>query len=261
MTALEVSGLSVAYGRTEVLHAVDLSAGSGAWVGLIGPNGAGKSTLLKAIAGLVEHTGSIAVQGRPSTEMSRRERARMVAYVPQNPVAPPDMSVLDYVLMGRTPYIPYLGVEGADDMDAARRVLHQLDLVRLGHRALGSLSGGEFQRAVLGRALAQGGSILLLDEPTNALDVGRQAEVLELVHHLRVTNGLTVIGAMHDLTLAAQFADHVVLLRDGRVAARGPARDVITEEQVMANYGARVRVLEHPEGGVVVAPSRHRGWS
>ncbi|MQB01118.1 MAG: ATP-binding cassette domain-containing protein, partial [Actinobacteria bacterium] len=185
--------------------------------------------------------------------------ARRVAYVPQNPVAPGDMSVLDFVLIGRTPYIPYLGSETADDLRAAHGVIRRLDLTDLADRPVGSLSGGEFQRAVLGRALAQGASILLLDEPTTALDVGRQAEVMELVQRLRSTRGLTVVSAMHDLTLAAQFADHLLLLREGRIVARGSASEVITEELVLTHYGARVRVLDHPEGGVVVAPSRPKG--
>jgi iron complex transport system ATP-binding protein len=258
VNAVEVSSLSVAYGKHEVLDRVDLAVPRGAWLGIIGPNGAGKSTLLKAMAGLVEHRGAVAIDGRPSSEMSRREIARHVAYVPQNPIAPEDMSVLDYVLMGRTPYIPYLGVEGPDDMAAADSVLRRLDLEELAGRPLGSLSGGEYQRAVLGRALAQGGSVLLLDEPTNALDVGRQGEVMELVQQLQFDHELTVVSAMHDLTLAAQFADTLVLVRDGRVVARGPAHEVVTEELVMTHYGARVRVLEHPEGGIVVAPSRPR---
>jgi iron complex transport system ATP-binding protein len=259
MSSIEVAGLSVSYGRHEVLHRADLVAEPGGWIGLIGPNGAGKSTLLKAIAGLVEHVGDVRIDARLTSELSRREIARRVAFVPQNPIAPESMSVFDYVLIGRTPYIPYLGVETRHDLAAADEVIYQLDLMDLAGRPLGSLSGGEFQRAVLGRALAQGASILLLDEPTTALDVGRQAEVMELVQRLRSTRGLTVVSAMHDLTLAAQFADHLLLLREGRIVARGSAGEVITEELVLTHYGARVRVLDHPEGGVVVAPSRSKG--
>jgi iron complex transport system ATP-binding protein len=258
VSSIDVTKLSVSYGTHEVLHEVHLTAQRGGWVGVIGPNGAGKSTLLKAIAGLVEHVGDVRLDERVTSELSRREIARRIAYVPQNPIAPEGMSVLDYVLIGRTPYIPYLGTEGGDDLRAADEVIHQLDLAELAERPLGSLSGGEYQRAVLGRALAQGASILLLDEPTNALDVGRQAEVMDLVQRLRSSRGLTVVSAMHDLTLAAGFADDLLLLRDGRVVARGSAREVITEESVLMHYGARVRVLEHPEGGVVVAPARPR---
>ena len=256
MTSMSAAGVSVAYGKHEVLHRVDLRVEEAAWLGLIGPNGAGKSTLLKALAGLVEHTGDVVLGDRPISTMSRREIARAVAYVPQNPVAPDDMMVLDYVLMGRTPYIPYLGTERAADAEAAHTVLRQLDLTALATRPLGSLSGGEYQRAVLGRALAQGAPILLLDEPTTALDVGRQAEVMDLVEDLRRTESLTVISAMHDLTLAAQFAERLVLLQDGRVVVSGDARAVLTEEHVLSHYGARVRVLEHPDGGIVVAPAR-----
>ena len=259
MNAAVVDGASVSYGTTEVLHGVSLRVPSSAWLGLIGPNGAGKSTLLRAMAALVPHTGNIRLHDRPIAELSRREIAREVAYVPQNPIVPLGMPVLHYVLMGRTPYISYLGVESDEDLQAATDVLARLDLHDLAARPLGSLSGGELQRAVLGRALAQGASILLLDEPTTALDVGRGSEVLELVESLRVTHGLTVVSAMHDLTLAAQFAERLVLLRDGTLVADGSPGEVLTEEALAAHYRARVRVIDHPEGGLVVAPARSNG--
>jgi iron complex transport system ATP-binding protein len=256
--AIEVRDASVAYGDSEVLCSISLSIARGRWLGLIGPNGAGKTTLLRALAGIVRHSGDIRLDGDPIGRIRRRELARRIALVPQNPIWPPDMDVLDYVVMGRTPYIPYLGSEGREDMRVARDVLARLDLSHVAARPLGSLSGGELQRTVLARALAQGASVLLLDEPTSALDIGRQEQVLELVESLRAQHGLTVVAAMHDLTLASQFADRLVLLRDGRVAAAGPVEEVLTEAVIGAHYGAKVRVLEHPEGGVVVAPARER---
>ena len=160
------------------------------------------------------------------------------------------------MLLGRTPYIPYLGSEARRDLAIVADVLDHLDLGAFAGRALDSLSGGERQRAVLARALAQQAPVLLLDEPTTGLDVGHQQQVMELVDTLRRDLELTVVSAMHDLTLAGQFADQLVLLDAGRIAAAGPARSVLTEEVIGRHYHASVRVLEDPGGGIVVVPVR-----
>ena len=166
------------------------------------------------------------------------------------------MTVVDYVLLGRTPHIPLFGVEGPADLAAAREVLEQLELTSLADRRLETLSGGELQRTCLARALAQAAPLLLLDEPTTSLDVGRQQEVLDLVDDLRTSRRLTVVSTMHDLTLAGQYADRLVMLAGGRVVASGSAEAVLTEAHVARYYGARVRVLHEP-GGIVVLPVRH----
>ena len=256
MTAIELRGVSVDLDGRPVLHDLTLSVPSGARLGLIGPNGSGKTTLLRAVAGLVGHRGDIRIGGAAPASLTRRELARRIAVVPQNPVVPPGATVGDYVLMGRTPYIPLLGTEGRRDLNIVASVLDQLDLADLAGRRLDSLSGGERQRAVLARALAQQAPVLLLDEPTTGLDVGHQQQVLELVDALRAALDLTVLSAMHDLTLAGQFADELVLLDGGRVAAAGPARAVLTEGVISRHYHASVRVLEDPDGGVVVIPVR-----
>jgi iron complex transport system ATP-binding protein len=256
MTAIELRGVSVDLDGRPVLHDLTLSVPSGARLGLIGPNGSGKTTLLRAVAGLVRHRGDIRIGGVAPASLPRRELARRIAVVPQNPVVPPGATVGDYVLMGRTPYIPYLGTEGRRDLEIVAAVLDQLDLADLAGRRLDSLSGGERQRAVLARALAQQAPVLLLDEPTTGLDVGHQQQVLELVDALRAALDLTVLSAMHDLTLAGQFADELVLLDGGRVAAAGPAGAVLTEGVISRHYHASVRVLEDPDGGVVVIPVR-----
>jgi iron complex transport system ATP-binding protein len=178
----------------------------------------------------------------------------MIALVPQRPMIPPESTVLDYVNLGRTPHLSYLAVEGAADVAAVWSAISRLDLESLAHRRLGSLSGGEMQRAVLARALAQEPSILLLDEPTAALDLGHQQQVLGLVEELRRTGNLTVVSALHDLTMAARFCDQLVLLNGGRVMALGAAGDVLTEESIRRHYGADVRVLTLDEGGVAVIP-------
>ena len=211
---------------------------------LIGPNGAGKSTLLRALAGLVDHSGTVELDGDPIRRLGRREIARRVAVVPQAPLLPVGMTVREYVLLGRTPYVSYAGREGAHDHAAVEQALARLDLGELVERELGTLSGGERQRAVLARALAQEAPLLLLDEPTTALDAGRQQEALELIDTLRLDAGLTVVAAMHDLTLAGQYAPRMLLLSNGRVVAQGAPSEVLTEALVAEHYGARVRVVE-----------------
>ncbi|MBV8386601.1 MAG: ABC transporter ATP-binding protein, partial [Acidimicrobiia bacterium] len=183
---------------------VDLEIADGEWVSVIGPNGAGKTTLLRAIAGLATAEGEVELAGRSVRDMGTRERSRTIAVVPQIPVVPPSMPAVDYVLLGRTPHIPLFGVEAPDDVSTALTVLEQLDLTALADRRMETLSGGELQRVMLARALAQDAPVLLLDEPTTALDVGHQQEVLELVDELRMSRGLTVLSTMHDLTLAGQ---------------------------------------------------------
>ena len=252
---IRLADVSVTLGGARVLDRVTAFVGDGEWVAVIGPNGAGKTTLLRAVAGLVPYEGTIAVGGRSVGSLKRRDLSRLVALVPQDPLMPKEMPVGEYVLLGRTPYVPYLGSESRGDLEAVERALARFDLRTLSGRRLGTLSGGERQRAVLARALAQGGGILLLDEPTSALDVGRQQQVLELVDRLRAEQRLTILSAMHDLTLAAQFADRLLLLDRGSVVADGNAREVLTEARVAAHYGATVRVIDD-EAGLAVVPTR-----
>lgn len=257
--ALGFSGMTVRYDRDPVLVDLDLEVAAGEWVALIGPNGAGKSTLLRTVTGAVRpEAGTVRVDGHDPAHLRPRDLATRVAMVPQHPLLPPGITVTDYALLGRTPYIPYLGVESRHDLQVVADVLEQLDLAHLAGRQVGQLSGGEVQRAVLSRALAQEAPVLLLDEPTSALDVGHQLQVLELVEDLRHDHELTVVAAMHDLTLAGQFADRLVLLDGGHAVAQGTARHVLTEERIRTHYDATVRVLVEPDGSVVVIPIRER---
>jgi iron complex transport system ATP-binding protein len=252
---ISLDRVSVWLGGALVLDGVTAAVDDGEWVGVIGPNGAGKTTLLRAVAGLVSHAGTVTVGGGPVAALKRRELSRRVALVPQDPLMPKEMTVHEYVLLGRTPYVPYLGSESRDDVKAVDRALGRLDLRGLAERRLGTLSGGERQRAVLARALAQATPILLLDEPTSALDVGRQQQVLEFVDRLRAEERLTVLSAMHDLTLAAQFTDRLLLLDRGVIVAEGPPREVLTEARIGAHYGAAVRVIDD-DRGLAVVPTR-----
>jgi iron complex transport system ATP-binding protein len=250
--AIGVHDLHVRLEGTLIVDGVDLEVARGEWVTVIGPNGAGKSTALRAIGGLLPFTGAVELNGTPVDKLHRRERAKTIATVTQSPTVPPAMRVLDYALLGRTPYIAPLGRESATDIAAVEEVLESLDVARFAGRRLETLSGGERQRVFLARALAQGAGILLLDEPTSALDIGHQQEVLELIDRLRADRALTVLTTMHDLTTAGEYADRIVLLAEGTVVAAGTAREVLTEENLAKHYRVRVRVIEGEHGPLVV---------
>jgi len=246
----------IGYGDAPVVRDVSLVVPSGGWLTLIGPNGAGKTSVLRAVAGLVSHEGRITLGGMAVRDLTPRELGQRVAVVPQEPEVPPGMTVAEYVLLGRTPHLSYLAREGARDRRVAGDVVERLQLGALSSRELGRLSGGERRRAVIGRALAQQAPVLLLDEPTTALDVGRQQEVLDLIDDLRRQDGLTVLAAMHDLTLAGQYAEELALLVDGGVVAIGRADEVLTRSAIERHYGARVRVLPVLAAGRAVVPVR-----
>jgi iron complex transport system ATP-binding protein len=255
VSAISLEEVSVHLGGREVVCGVTADVAEGEWVALIGPNGAGKTSLLRAVAGLLPCNGTVSLHGTRLEELGRRERAQRLALVPQEPRTPPWLTVAEYVLMGRTPYLRPLAREGEPDREAAARSLARLDLDELAERTLGTLSGGERQRVVVARALAQEASIVLLDEPTASLDIGHQQQALDLLDVLRDTEGLTLVAAMHDLTLAAQYADRVLLLDAGRLVADGVPADVLTEEALARHYGARVRVVALDDGFAVL-PAR-----
>jgi iron complex transport system ATP-binding protein len=250
--------VTVRYDMVTALSDLTEHIGSGEWVGLIGPNGAGKTTLLRAVARLLPHEGEISVDGVAVSLLSPKRLARLVAYVPQQPELPPDMTVGQYVLLGRTPHIAYFGFETGEDRSVCGELLGSLDLATMAERRLSTLSGGELQRLVLARALAQQAPVLLLDEPTSALDLGRRVEALELVDALRRERGLTVLSALHDLTLAGQFADRLILLGEGRAVATGKPDEVLTEESLGRHFGASVRVMRSEVGDLIVIPQRVR---
>lgn len=256
-TGVRLQRVRVALGGATVVDAVDLTIGAGEWMGMIGPNGAGKTTLMRAIVGLQAHHGSIALGGRELHTLGPRERARLVALVPQDPVIPPGMTVFDYVLLGRTPHLGRRLALSENDRRVAVAVLQRLDLERFGSRPLTQLSGGERQRAVIGRALAQDAAVLLLDEPTSSLDLGHQQEVLELVDDLRTERGLTVVMTMHDLNLISQYADRLALLAEGRVVLAGAPGEVLDPDRLQEHYGADVQLVEGPDGPIIV-PVRRR---
>ncbi|HWA66058.1 MAG TPA: ABC transporter ATP-binding protein [Mycobacteriales bacterium] len=254
---IEVERLRVELTGKVLVEDVSLVVPKEGWLGLVGPNGAGKTTTLRALARLLAFSGSVRVAGADTQRLRRRELARLVAYVPQQPMFPVDMTVADYVLLGRTPHLGLLQAPSPADRDLCRSILTRLGLGSYPERRLGTLSGGERQRLVIARALAQQAPVLLLDEPTSALDLGRRIDAMELVDELRVERGLTVVTVVHDLTLAGQFADQLALLHHGRLVAVGPATDVLRDDVLAEVYDADVRVVD--DDGHLVVTSRRWG--
>lgn len=253
---LRIDRLNVSYGNVDAVVEFTEHVVAGEWLCLIGPNGAGKSSVLRSIAGLIEHRGSVTVDGVEMANRSPRRRASLVAYVPQHPLLPAEMTTAEYVLLGRSPYVGYFASETRHDWAVVDAVLTRLNLTHFARRRLSELSGGEQQRVVLARALAQEAPILLLDEATSALDIGHQQQALDLVDQLRLEQGLTVVSAMHDLTLAGLYSDRLTLMHQGHAVATGTAGEVLRPETLSEFYGVRVTVHHDPDGTVVVIPRR-----
>ena len=236
-------------GRRLIIDDVDCTVPAGNVGALLGPNGAGKSTLLHLIAGVERaDAGAARFDGRDLAALRRRERARVVALAEQDVQDAPGLRVAEVVALGRTPYLGAFAGPGELDRAVVRRCLEDANLVDLADREYASLSGGERQRVNIARALAQEPELLLLDEPTNHLDVRAQLTMLRLLREL-AHGGLTVLAALHDLSLAAGYADHVIVLADGRIAAAGEPREVLTPELIREVWGVEATVLEHPVSG------------
>jgi iron complex transport system ATP-binding protein len=249
MTHLTIEHLSIAYQRRVALRDVSLDARGGEVVVLIGPNGAGKSTLLRAIAGtLSPDAGRISLDGVDMAGLRPAERARLVAVVPQAARLPEAFTAGEVVLMGRNPHLPRFGGERPSDYQAAQQAMLRTDTWELAERRVGELSGGEQQRVLIARALAQEPRVLLLDEATANLDLRYQLATLRLARKL-ARSGLLVLAAQHDLNLAAQHADRLALLDSGELRACGVPAQVLTPELLHQVYGVAVLVSAHPLTG------------
>lgn len=255
--AVSFNQTTVTYNGHPAVDRVSFDVTAGDWLAVVGPNGAGKSTLLRSLVGGRVTSGGASVAGHDVSSLRVRDRAHHVAYVPQRPVFPVGMSVIDYVLLGRTPHLGPLAAESKEDVEIVRDALAELDLVDLAERDVSSLSGGETQRASMARAIAQRAPILILDEATAALDVARQHEVLELIDRIRKERGLAIVSAMHDLTAAAQFCDSVAVLDGGVLRAVGHPRMVLTEGLLRTVFEPTVRVLDI-EGSQVIVSMRSK---
>jgi iron complex transport system ATP-binding protein len=246
---LRVERVSFTRGRRLIIDDVDCTVPVGRVGALLGPNGAGKSTLLHLIAGIERaHAGTARLGDLDLAAMRRRDRARVIALAEQDVQDAPGLRVWEVVALGRTPYVGAFAGPGELDRAVVRRCIEDTGLVELAAREYASLSGGERQRVNIARALAQEPDLLLLDEPTNHLDVRAQLTMLRVLGEL-AHGGLTVLAALHDLSLAAGYADHVIVLSNGRVVAAGEPRAVLTAALIRTVWGVEAEVLEHPSTG------------
>jgi ABC-type cobalamin/Fe3+-siderophores transport system ATPase subunit len=244
---LKIQNISVFYYQRQILFGIDLNVALGEVVALIGPNGAGKSTLIRAVSGVIPiRSGNIRTNGDHFNTLNPIQRARYIATVPQAVMLPPAYTVWETVLFGRTPYLNFLGQFSEKDKERARFALERVHALNLLERRVGELSGGEQQRVLLARALCQSTPILLLDEPTAHLDLQYQVSLLQLVHELAHKDNLAVLIALHDLNLAARYADRVALMVAGQLQAVGNPREVLQSEVISHAYCLPVQVVEHP---------------
>lgn len=250
---LHIEDLHFGFGRRKILHGVSLTANKGELLGLLGPNGSGKSTVLKNVARIHKaDTGNFVWDEHTALQnLSRRELARLVAYVPQTIDVSFELSVREAVVLGRTPH--FAGRPSAEDWQHVDRAIDLLGLTELQERSVTELSGGQAQRVLIARSLAQQPSILLLDEPTSALDIKYQLQTLRLARRITRTSGVAAIIAIHDLSQAARYCDRIAFLQDGKVIAAGTPEDVMTAERIEDIYGIEVSVI-HANGSVQVIP-------
>jgi len=238
------------YDERPVLRGVSFALAPGEFLGVIGPNGSGKSTLIKALTGLLPlRDGDVRLAGTPVAAYPPRELARRVAVVPQSSHPAFAFTVREVVEMGRHPYLGRFAVPGVEDREAVEEALALTDLLELRHRPVDQLSGGEFQRVTIARALAQRPRVLLLDEPTAHLDIGHQLAIFDLLARLHVERDLAVLCVSHDLNLAAEYCRRLLLLSTGTVYAEGSPTAVITQDNLLGVYGTLVRVAANPHSG------------
>ncbi|MGI6296063.1 MAG: ABC transporter ATP-binding protein [Armatimonadota bacterium] len=242
-----VDNIYTGYGDVEILSGVSFQLGQSEFVGMIGPNGSGKTTLLRAMSRvLAPRSGAIYLQDADIYSISAREFARRVAVVPQDTLVAFDFSVLEIVLMGRSPRLGRFSIEGQRDVAIALDALERTGTAHLKDRQITALSGGERQRVMIARALAQEPEVLLLDEPTSHLDISFQFEIMDLIRSLNRERGMTILAVLHDLNLASQYCDRLIMMGQGRVFADGPTQSVITSDNIRSVYGAEVWVRRHP---------------
>ena len=247
-TLISVEGLNWYYGNNHVLKDISLNFRKGKLISILGPNGSGKTTLLRNLtAGLKPEQKRVFLRGKDILSYSNRELARNLAFVPQNTYVDFEFSTLDIVLMGRQPYLGRFENEGLADIEIAKEAMKQTDTWKFRDRLVTQLSGGEIQRVVIARALAQQADILVMDEPVAHLDIYNQLELFNLIKELQYEKMLTIIVALHDLNLASQYSDEIVLLKDGHIIAKGNPREVVTKKHIQYVYGVDVDIIDNPK--------------
>ncbi|MEW1546324.1 ABC transporter ATP-binding protein [Streptomyces tsukubensis] len=257
---LRADGLRLAYEDRVVVDGLDVTFPAGRITAVVGANACGKSTLLRALARLLTpRTGTVTLDGRSVHSIPTRELARSLGILPQTPVAPEGLTVVDLVGRGRSPHQTWWRQWSPADERAVHEALHATGMTELADRPVDELSGGQRQRAWIAMAVAQETPVLLLDEPTTYLDLAHQVDVLDLVTDLNRTRNRTVVMVLHDLNQACRYADHLIALKSGRLVAEGRPADVITEPLVEEVFGLRCRIAEDPVSGtpMVVPVSRH----
>jgi iron complex transport system ATP-binding protein len=255
---LAADGVRLAYGDHVVVDDLDLELTDGSFTAIVGPNGCGKSTLLRALGRLLRPTsGTVLLDGRAITSTSTREVAKVLGLLPQTPLAPEGLTVADLVARGRHPHQSWLRQWSADDEAVVTEALTWTDMADLADAPVDALSGGQRQRAWISMALAQGTDLLLLDEPTTYLDLAHQVDVLELVGRLHAERGRTVVVVLHDLNLAARYAQRLVAMKDGVLVAAGTPEEVLTEQLLADVFELEARVVPDPVTGTpMVVPVR-----
>ena len=247
MSKLQLRNVTLAYDRRLVLENISFGLQQGELLGLVGPNGCGKSTLIKGITRVLPlRAGHIFIDKRDIATLGTIELARLVAVVPQGPVLPEAFTAFEVVIMGRTPHLGLLRHESRSDVEIAMHAMKMTKTEHLADRRVGELSGGERQRLTIARALTQKPEIILLDEPTAHLDINFQVETLDLISSLCKEDRLTAMAALHDLNLAAQYCDRIIMLNNAGIHAEGSPKDVITVENVREVYDAEVCITPHP---------------
>ena len=251
MIKIEAHDVCLNYDRKIVVSELTFQLRPGEMVGLIGPNGCGKSTVIRALSHIiVPYSGKIFLDGQDVSRLPKRELARLLAVVPQMPLLPSAFTAFEIVLMGRNPHLGPFQYEKQKDLAIAWQAMEKTGTQPLAEQRVGELSGGEIQSLLIARALAQETKAILLDEPTANLDIGRQAEVLDLIKALCREDNLVVLAALHDLNMAAQYCDRLILINNGRIYAEGAPAEVITADNIAAVYGAESCVYAHPANGL-----------
>jgi iron complex transport system ATP-binding protein len=254
LVTITTDRVGFSYNSTPVLHDVTFALKTGTILALVGPNGSGKTTLIRCIDRILHPEGTILIDEQDIHTMHRNELATRIGYVPQNGARIAAATVFDVVMMGRTPHMSWR--LGKGDIDRIEYAIRLLGIEKLADRDYNELSGGQQQKVLIARAVAQDPKILLLDEPTNSLDIHHQLEALAIIFDLSRSTGMTVIMAVHDLSIAARYADSLMMLKNGEIVAIGKPEDLITPDRIREVYGVEARILHDPEAGLIVAPLR-----
>ena len=252
---INLQNVSFKYGNVNIIREITAHFNPGELVSLVGPNGAGKTTLLKLISGTLKpSSGKIYIYDQLSHNLTNKKRAIWISMVPQNPKLPDEISIPDFVMLGRNPHLGLLQWESKEDFNIARKSMSLTEIDYLSGRKLGEISGGEKQRAMLALGITQQSPIMLLDEPTSNLDISHQRKVMKIIrriHEQKSGCGVTVL-AIHDLNIAAQFSDRILLFSNGSIAADGTPKEVLTKNNIESIYGSEVAIITHPEHGTPV---------